>query len=105
VLWHGKKIAGAAAAAPATVFWSRSRCTTADKISRADWQQAMCETAMVRAGVSWGDFKPGDALIQRARRLGPATYLFPPAIISALISPVFRSVSPVHSSLIFASRR
>jgi lipoate-protein ligase A len=75
VLWHGKKIAGAAQRRTRDgLLIQGSLQPPPVKISRADWQQAMCETAMVRDGVSWDKFKPGDALTQRAAELARTTF-------------------------------
>jgi len=78
VLWHGKKIAGAAQRRTRDGLLIQGSVQPPPiKISRADWEQAMCDTARVRDGVSWDEFKPGDALTQRADELARVTFSQP----------------------------
>ena len=78
VLWHGKKIAGAAQRRTRDGLLIQGSVQPPPiKISRADWEQAMCDTAMVRDCASWDEFKPGDALTQRADELARTTFSQP----------------------------
>jgi lipoate-protein ligase A len=78
VLWHGKKIAGAAQRRTRDGLLIQGSVQPPPiKISRAAWEQAMCDTAMVRYGVAWGEFNPVGSLLQRAAELARTTYSQP----------------------------
>src|SRR5581483_11764854 len=78
VLWHDRKIAGAAQRRTRNgLLIQGSVQPPPRKLARADWEQAMCETAETNYGVSWSDFDPGATLAQRITELAGKTYSEP----------------------------
>jgi lipoyl(octanoyl) transferase len=78
VLWHGKKIAGAAQRRTRDgLLIQGSLQPPPIKIPRSDWEQAMCDTATARDRVSWDEFVPGAALTQRTVELSRTTFSQP----------------------------
>jgi lipoate-protein ligase A len=70
LLWHGKKIAGAAQRRNKLgLLIQGSIQPPAVKIARADWEKAMRETAREKFGVEWNEFSPDANLIARTGEL------------------------------------
>jgi lipoate-protein ligase A len=80
VLWHGKKIAGAAQRRNKLGLLIQgsvqSRCIGIS-IAPPDWQKAMCNVGRVEFGVAWLDFAPDAALRERAEFLAKQKYSQP----------------------------
>ena len=80
VLWHGKKIAGAAQRRNKLGLLIQgsvqSRCIGIS-IARTDWQQAMGDVGRVEFGVEWSDFAPDKTLRERAEFLAKQKYSQP----------------------------
>jgi lipoate-protein ligase A len=75
ILWHGQKIAGAAQRRTRNGLLIQGSVQPPPiKILRADWEQAMCDTAQSDYGVSWANLEPEAALIQRVVELAAKTY-------------------------------
>lgn len=78
VLWQGSKIAGAAQRRTRNGLLIQGSVQPPPiKISRADWERAMCEVAELEPGASWQNFEPGAALKQRAAELAEKIYSNP----------------------------
>jgi lipoate-protein ligase A len=78
VLWHDKKIAGAAQRRTRDGLLIQGSVQPPPiKISRADWEQALFDTAIARDGVLWEEFKLDDALMGRAAELARTTFSQP----------------------------
>lgn len=78
VLWHGKKIAGAAQRRTRDgLLIQGSLQPPPIIISRADWEQAMCVTATARDGVSWEQLNPAGTLLHHAAELARTTFSQP----------------------------
>jgi lipoate-protein ligase A len=70
LLWHGKKIAGAAQRRNKLGLLIQGSVQPPPvKIVRADWENAMCETACDQFKAKWGDFLPELKLRARAEAL------------------------------------
>jgi hypothetical protein len=77
VLWHGRKIAGAAQRRNKLGLLIQgsvqSRCIGI-AIARTDWQKAMCDVGRAEFGAEWSDFAPDAALRERAESLARQKY-------------------------------
>jgi len=77
VLWHGKKIAGAAQRRNKLGLLIQgsvqSRCMGIS-LARAGWQKAMSDVGRVDFGVEWSDFAPDGMLQDRAESLAAQKY-------------------------------
>ncbi len=77
LLWHGKKIAGAAQRRNKLGLLIQgsvqSRCIGIS-LSPPDWQKAMCDVGRVEFGTEWSDFAPDEALRERAEFLAKRKY-------------------------------
>jgi lipoate-protein ligase A len=77
LLWHGKKIAGAAQRRNKLGLLIQgsvqSRCIGI-ALARTDWQKAMGEVGRVEFGVEWSDFAPDKTLRERAEFLAKQKY-------------------------------
>ena len=75
VLWQGQKVAGAAQRRTRDGLLIQGSVQPPPiKISRADWEQAMCEVAEVTQGISWMELEPGVELRQRVAELVAKKY-------------------------------
>jgi lipoate-protein ligase A len=78
VLWHGRKIAGAAQRRTRHGLLIQGSVQPPPvKLARADWEDAMCEVARLDFGVEWQDFQPSSALNARVAELVDKTYSQP----------------------------
>jgi lipoyl(octanoyl) transferase len=68
LLWHGKKIAGAAQRRRHDGLLVQGSVQPPPCISRPEWQQAMCDTGL-DSPIEWVEFKPDPLLESRARNL------------------------------------
>jgi lipoate-protein ligase A len=77
LLWHGRKIAGAAQRRNKLGLLIQgsvqSRCIGI-AIARTDWQKAMGDVGRVEFGVEWSDFAPDETLRERAEFLAKQKY-------------------------------
>jgi lipoate-protein ligase A len=77
LLWHGRKIAGAAQRRNKLGLLIQgsvqSRCIGIS-IARTDWQKAMGDVGRVEFGVEWSDFAPDETLRERAEFLAKQKY-------------------------------
>lgn len=70
VLWHGKKIAGAAQRRNRQGLLIQGSVQPPPLgLAKADWQQAMCDAAVETWGVQWISFESDTVLNQRAEAL------------------------------------
>ena len=69
LLWHGKKIAGAAQRRNKLGLLIQGSVQPPLPLDRTAWQQAMCYAARVVFGVEWLDFEPDKLLRERAEAL------------------------------------
>ncbi len=70
VLWHGQKIAGAAQRRTRDGLLIQGSVQPPPiKISRAEWEQAMCDAAVTRDDVSWEELKISAVLAQRSAEI------------------------------------
>lgn len=74
VLWHGKKIAGAAQRRTKNGLLIQGSIQPPISLSRADWEKAMRDVASENFGAIWKDFKPGDKLNNFAEDLTQKKY-------------------------------
>lgn len=75
VLWRGKKIAGAAQRRTRDGLLIQGSVQPPPmKITRPDWERAMCAVAEEEFLVKWLDFQPGEDLRRRAVDLAENTY-------------------------------
>ncbi len=75
LLWRGKKIAGAAQRRNKLgLLIQGSVQPPLASLTRADWQQAMCDVGRMEMGIEWSDFKPDAALQERADSLARRKY-------------------------------
>jgi lipoate-protein ligase A len=75
VLWHGKKIAGAAQRRNKLGLLIQGSIQPPPiKLARDDWQTAMREVACKPWGVSWSELQPDSFLIERANELAEKKY-------------------------------
>jgi lipoate-protein ligase A len=78
LLWRGQKIAGAAQRRTRNGLLIQGSIQPPPlPLSRADWQNAMCQTAQTNHGVTWTDFAPDTPLRQRALDLAQQKYSQP----------------------------
>lgn len=76
VLWQGRKIAGAAQRRTRDGLLIQGSVQPPPiKISRADWEQAMCEVGKSEQNISWQIFDADRAFIDRVTELTQKTYL------------------------------
>jgi hypothetical protein len=78
VLWHGKKIAGAAQRRNKLGLLIQGSVQP-PSISQfaSDWQKAMGDVGRVEFGAEWSDFAPDEALRERAEFLARQKYSQP----------------------------
>jgi len=69
LLWHGKKIAGAAQRRNRLGLLIQGSVQPPLSLARADWENAMCETAQDQFKARWSDFLPDVKLRARAEAL------------------------------------
>jgi hypothetical protein len=70
VLWHGKKIAGAAQRRTrAGLLIQGSVQPPPLSLAKIDWQQAACDVAVRDFGVRWSEFELDTSLRENAERL------------------------------------
>ncbi|HWF19429.1 MAG TPA: lipoate--protein ligase family protein [Verrucomicrobiae bacterium] len=75
VLWQGRKIAGAAQRRTKNgLLIQGSVQPPPTKISRSDWERAMCDVAQAEQGILWENFVPTPALNERVTELAAKTY-------------------------------
>lgn len=75
VLWHGKKIAGAAQRRTKNGLLIQGSVQPPPiKLLREDWEQAMCNVAQAEAGARWTELKPYPELLGRVQQLMETTY-------------------------------
>jgi lipoate-protein ligase A len=75
VLWHGKKIAGAAQRRNKLGLLIQGSVQPPPiSLSPADWQKAMCHVGRVELGVAWSDFAPDETLREWAHVLERKKY-------------------------------
>jgi lipoyl(octanoyl) transferase len=75
VLWHGRKIAGAAQRrTKAGLLIQGSVQPPPISLARSNWEKAMCDVACKSFAVTWSDFVPGAALSKRAAALTKEKY-------------------------------
>jgi len=69
VLWHGKKIAGAAQRRNRQGLLIQGSVQPPRPLSEGDWQKAVCDVARAKWRVQWAPFGAQTALDQRAEEL------------------------------------
>ena len=75
LLWHGKKIAGAAQRRNKLGLLIQGSVQPSPvSLARTDWQQAMGEVGRVEFGIEWSDFTPDGTLQERAEFLARQKY-------------------------------
>jgi lipoate-protein ligase A len=75
VLWHGRKIAGAAQRRNRQALLIEGSVQPPPQAAaRIDWQKAMCDAAHVKWCVQWSPFGPCSVLHQRAEELARLKY-------------------------------
>jgi lipoate-protein ligase A len=80
VLWHGKKIAGAAQRRNKLGLLIQGSVQSRGigiAVARTDWQKAMGDVGRVEFGVAWSDFEPDETLRERAGFLAKQKYSQP----------------------------
>jgi lipoate-protein ligase A len=78
LLWHGKKIAGAAQRRNKLGLLIQGSVQPPPiALSPPDWQKAMCQVGRVELGVAWSDFAPDETLRERAEFLAQQKYSQP----------------------------
>ena len=78
VLWHGKKIAGAAQRRNKLgLLIQGSMQPPPISLSPPDWHRAMCHVGRVELGAEWSDFAPDETLRERAKFLAKQKYSQP----------------------------
>lgn len=78
VLWHGRKIAGAAQRRTrAGLLIQGSVQPPPLPVARTDWEAAMCRVGSEAGGVEWKTFAPDALLAERVRELVRAKYSLP----------------------------
>lgn len=78
VLWHGKKIAGAAQRRNKLGLLIQGSVQPLPvSLARTDWQKAMGDVARVEFGVEWSDFAPDETLREHAEFLSKQKYSQP----------------------------
>jgi hypothetical protein len=75
LLWQGRKIAGAAQRRTRNGLLIQGSVQPPPiKISRADWEGAMCEVASAEQDVAWAEFQPNADLQRHAAELAATVY-------------------------------
>ncbi len=75
VLWHGKKIAGAAQRRTKNGLLIQGSIQPPPiSLAKADWQKAMCDVTHENFAVTWSEFVPETKLINRAETLAEEKY-------------------------------
>jgi lipoate-protein ligase A len=75
VLWHDRKIAGAAQRRNRNGLLIQGSVQPPPiKISRRDWEQAMCDAANASFRIVWEEFTPETAFTNQVNELANATY-------------------------------
>ncbi len=74
VLWHGKKIAGAAQRRNKSGLLIQGSVQPPDSIARGDLENAMCAVAREKWKVEWKEFLPDEHLRRRAEELSRQKY-------------------------------
>lgn len=75
VLWHGRKVAGAAQRRTRTGLLIQGSVQPPPiSLSRASWETAMCQVARREWQVEWTELKPAGRLVDRTRNLEAAKY-------------------------------
>jgi lipoate-protein ligase A len=75
VLWHGRKIAGAAQRRTRTgLLIQGSLQPPPISLLRENWQSALCEVAQQQWGIEWQTLNLTELLAETARRLQAAKY-------------------------------
>jgi len=78
LLWHGKKIAGAAQRRNKLGLLIQGSVQPPPiTLARIDWQKAMLDAGHEEAGIKWSDFKPDGALQERVESLVRQKYSQP----------------------------
>jgi lipoate-protein ligase A len=78
LLWHGKKIAGAAQRRNKLGLLIQGSVQPPPiSLSPSDWQKAMCDVGRVELGVEWSDFASDNPLRKRAEFLVQQKYSQP----------------------------
>lgn len=78
LLWHGRKIAGAAQRRRRDGLLIQGSVQPPPlPLARTDWEQAMLEAARTRDGLRWSEFEPDEPLQSRARQLAVEKYAMP----------------------------
>ena len=78
LLWHGKKIAGAAQRRNKLGLLIQGSVQPPPiSLSPPDWQRAMCDVGRVELGAEWSDFTPDEALWERTKFLARQKYSQP----------------------------
>jgi lipoate-protein ligase A len=78
VLWHGKKIAGAAQRRNKLGLLIQGSVQPPPiSLSPTDWQKAMCQVGRVELGAAWSDFAPDETLRARGEFLAKQKYSQP----------------------------
>jgi lipoyl(octanoyl) transferase len=74
LLWHGKKIAGAAQRRNKLGLLIQGSVQPPIPLARADWEKAMSDAGGADFGIAWSDFKPDPALREHAESLARQKY-------------------------------
>ena len=69
LLWHGKKIAGAAQRRNKLGLLIQGSVQPPIPLARTEWEKAMCEVAQREFGIQWNELVMGGELNERAGRL------------------------------------
>jgi lipoate-protein ligase A len=77
LLWHGKKIAGAAQRRNKLGLLIQGSVQPPLPLARAAWQQAMCDVGQIALETEWSDFEPDGPLRQRTDALVRQKYSQP----------------------------
>jgi lipoate-protein ligase A len=77
LLWHGRKIAGAAQRRTRSGLLIQGSVQPPEKIPHADWERAVCATAPSNHPVTWTDFVPSPTLQTRAAELAATVFSQP----------------------------
>ena len=75
VLWHGRKIAGAAQRRTKSGLLIQGSVQPPPiSLSRSDWEKAMCDVARENIEMAWKNFTPGPELTNRTATLAKEKY-------------------------------
>ena len=74
LLWHGRKIAGAAQRRTKTGLLIQGSVQPPPGVARDGWQQAMCDAAQLDGGARWKPWKISGPLAARVRELVETKY-------------------------------